>query len=124
MVPLAAGELDDLVLDGRAVAGADALDLSRVQGRQVQVFADDAADLGGGVAQVSSSTRFFTGRRVYMEKGSGGSSPGWGVNFAQSMLSACSRIGVPVFRRRISKPRSRMFSASCREGGSLARPAA
>ena len=46
MMPSLVGELDDLVLDGRAVAGADALDLSRIQGRQMQMVAHDRPTAG------------------------------------------------------------------------------
>ena len=44
------GELDDFVLDGGAVAGADAFDDAGIHGRFVEVGADDR---GGGVGGVS-----------------------------------------------------------------------
>ena len=122
MVPLALGELDDLVLDRRAVARADALDLSRVQGRQVQVLADDAADLGRGVAQVAQ-------RR--------GCAPGGGCTWRRAAAArrragarispsrCCRRAAASASRSSgaaCSKPRSRMSSASS-QGGRLVGPA-
>ena len=47
-------ELDDFVFDGRAVARADALDLTGVHGRAVHVFADDAQRLRRGEGDVAA----------------------------------------------------------------------
>ena len=53
MVPFLVGELDDLVFDRRAIAGADALDFSRIQWRQMQMIADDRSDRRGRIAQMA-----------------------------------------------------------------------
>ena len=41
-----------------------------------------------------------------------GSSPSWGVIFEKSMVRPSSRAGVPVLKRRMSKPRSIRFWVS------------
>ena len=55
------GELDDLVFDRRAVAGADRLNLPAVHGRAVHVFADDAVRLGSGERDVARHLRVMMG---------------------------------------------------------------
>ena len=50
---VAVGEADDLVLDGRAVAGAGAFDLAAVHGSAMEVGADEVVDAGVGVGDVA-----------------------------------------------------------------------
>ena len=50
---LLVAEADDLVLDGRAVARAGAVDGAGVHGRAVQVVENDPVGLGGGVGQIA-----------------------------------------------------------------------
>ena len=49
LVAFLVGEADDLVLQGRAVAGSDALDLPAIEGRLVEIGANDLVGGGGGV---------------------------------------------------------------------------
>ena len=65
-MPRLVRKADDLILDGRAVARADALDLAAVERRAVEVFADDLVGFARGIGQIAD--RLIAGRPVGVER--------------------------------------------------------
>src|ERR1700722_12996033 len=55
------GELDDLVLDRRAIARADGMNLAAVHGRTMDVFTDDALSFGCGPGDVAGDLGIVMG---------------------------------------------------------------
>ena len=104
MVPFAVGELDDLVLDRRAVAGADARDFPRVQGRQMQVFADDRAHLRGRMPQVADTFGFSPCRGcTWKKEPEAHRRAGPQIGSIRCCRHAAAS-GVPVFKRMVRNP--------------------
>ena len=107
------GELDDLVLDRRAIARPDALDLPGIHRRAVDVLADQPQRLRRGerdvAAHLRAAARSSSCRKL---NGVGSASPGCSSKRAQSIVRPSSRGGVPVFRRHSRSPRLLQASPS------------
>ena len=84
LVLFVVGKLDDLVFDRGAITWPDRLDLAGIHGRAVDVLADDAVGLGGGIGDVAGRLRVLVGNAARTE------AEGRGIGRASCRERVCS----------------------------------